>query len=149
MSNLSHFVLPVLDPRISYEGALQDYADNPVLLEYLEETKALLHTHYNKNYANQHTHSVQESVVHDGNTSGFNSKVNFTSRYKKKDQLSRNELEEFFKLQREDFDSCNPLQWWVGRKAQFPSLFCLARDLLSIPGMFLFPYVLAADADPL
>jgi hypothetical protein len=28
------------------------------------------------------------------------------------------------------------LQWWVGRQSQFPSLYCLARDMFSIPGTF-------------
>jgi hypothetical protein len=68
------------------------------------------------------------------------SKVNFTSRYRKKDRVLRDELEEYFKLPCEDFDACKPVQWWVGRRAQFPSLYCLARDLLTIPGMFSFVF---------
>jgi hypothetical protein len=46
------------------------------------------------------------------------------------------ELEEYFKLPREDFDTCQPLQWWVGWQSQFPSLYCLACDVFSIPGTF-------------
>jgi hypothetical protein len=42
------------------------------------------------------------------------------------------ELEEYFKLPRKDFDTCQPLQWWVGRQSQFPSLHCLACDVFSI-----------------
>jgi hypothetical protein len=127
---------------------LQGYVDNAILLRYLELAKVLLHTTTLRTMPTSNTHSVQESVVHDAKTNGFNSKVNFTSRYKKKDQLPHNELEEFFKLQFEDFDSCNPLQWWVGQKAQFSSLFCLAHNLLSIPSMFLFPSVtLSGTAD--
>jgi len=43
---------------------------------------------------------------------GSPSKVNFTSRYKKKDQLSScDELEKYFKLPHKDFDACKPLQW--------------------------------------
>ncbi len=52
--------------------------------------------------------------------------------------MLRDELEEYFKLPREDFDLCSPLEWWVGRQAQFPNLYCLATDILSIPGMFDF-----------
>ena len=33
-----------------------------------------------------------------------------------------------------DFDLCNPIQWWMGWQAQFPSLFCLTHDILCIPG---------------
>jgi len=49
-----------------------------------------------------------------GDLDGSPSKVSFTSRYKKKEQQKHNELEEYFKLPQEDFDSCKPLQWWVG-----------------------------------
>jgi hypothetical protein len=63
------------------------------------------------------------------------SKVSFTARYKRKDNWDRDELSEYFKLPHEDWELCNPLQWWVGRQAQFPRLFCLARNLLAIPGM--------------
>jgi hypothetical protein len=66
------------------------------------------------------------------------SKVNFTSRYKKKDTLLRDELEEYFKLPHEDFETCKPLEWWVGQRAQFPNLYCLARDIFSIPGTVFF-----------
>jgi hypothetical protein len=141
MSNTSHKAYPlVLDPRISYEGVLQDYADDPDLLEYLKFAKDLLHTHYIMCYANCTPPSLDDVVdtTHaiSPATDGSPSKVNFTSRYKKKDRLLRDELEEYFKLPREDFDACKPLQWWVGRRAQFPSLYCLARDLLTIPGTY-------------
>jgi hypothetical protein len=61
-------------------------------------------------------------------------KVNFTAQYCWKEQLTIDELEEFFKLPQEDFDSCDLLHWWMGRKAQFPNLFCLAHNIFSIPG---------------
>ena len=47
-----------------------------------------------------------------------------------------NELEEFFSLPQEDFETCDPLQWWARRRSQFPNLSHFARDILSIPGMF-------------
>jgi len=65
---------------------------------------------------------------------GSPTKVNFTARYQKKDRLEVDELEEYYKLPREDFDSCNPLQWWRGRRAQFPNLYRLVCDVFSIPG---------------
>ena len=37
-------------------------------------------------------------------------------------------------LPHEDFDTCDPVSWWVGRRSQFPDLFVFARDLLAIPG---------------
>jgi len=63
-------------------------------------------------------------------------KFSWTSRYQKKNSKVANELEEFFKLSREDFDTCKPLQWWVGRRTQFPSLYRLVCDIFSIPGTF-------------
>ena len=131
----------VLDPRISYEGAQQDYANNPELLAYLDSAKSSLHTHYILCYAKCTPHSLDDVPDTTHTTSSTMDGVNFTSRYKKKDQLSRDELEEYFKLPREDFDTCKPLQWWVRRRAQFPALYCLARDLLTIPGMFTFSFI--------
>ena len=81
----SHNVFPVLDPRISYKGALQGYAGDPDLLAYLESTKDLLHTHFEKYYA-IYTHSLNKTVnTINGTADDSPSKVNFTSRYKRKD----------------------------------------------------------------
>jgi len=66
-------------------------------------------------------------------------KVNFTARYQKAPRASVNELEEYFKLPREDFETCDPIKWWVGRRSQFPNLFVLACDILAIPGKLFFP----------
>ena len=41
----------MLDPRISYEGLKQDYAENPDLLQYLENTTMDLRHHYKVHYA--------------------------------------------------------------------------------------------------
>ena len=61
-------------------------------------------------------------------------KVDFTKRYQKKDRVVVNELDEYFKLTREDFDTCEPLNWWRGRRSQFPQLYRLVIDIFSIPG---------------
>ena len=61
-------------------------------------------------------------------------KVNFTSRFKQRMPATHNELEEYFRLPQEDFDTCNPLAWWAGRRSQFPNLSRFARDVLGIPG---------------
>lgn len=44
------------------------------------------------------------------------------------------ELEQFFSLPQEDFDTCDPLAWWAGRRSQFPDLSRFARDVLGISG---------------
>ena len=45
-------------------------------------------------------------------------KVDFTARYKQRPRATVNELEEFL-LPQEDFETCNPLSWWAGRRSQF------------------------------
>ena len=65
-------------------------------------------------------------------------KVDFISRYNKHIHLNIDEIEEFFKLPPEGF-SVDPIRWWVGHCAQFPNLSSLARDVLSIPGVFPLP----------
>jgi len=96
-------------------------------------------------YANSTPHALNDVANHAADATnaisaanGSPSKVNFISRYKKKDRVLCDELKEYFKLPCKDFDSCKPVQWWVGRQAQFPSLYCLAWDLLTIPSMFSF-----------
>ena len=74
-------------------------------------------------------------------------KVNFTARYKQRARLDIDELEEFFKLPPEDFDNCDPVQWWAGRRTQFPNLSRFARDVLSIPGNSLFVLILSQLTD--
>jgi len=48
------------------------------------------------------------------------------------------ELTEFWNLPQEYFDTCDPLQWWHGRCAQFPQLYHLVCDIFSIPGSYLY-----------
>lgn len=44
------------------------------------------------------------------------------------------EVQVYFGLPHKNFDSCDPLQWWAGCLAQFPSLSQFAQDILLIPG---------------
>ncbi|KAN0131304.1 Ribonuclease H-like domain containing protein [Lactarius tabidus] len=99
----------LLDPRISYEGAREDYADDPDLLEYLEVTKSKLTTYYIQHYVNHATasHKSVSDAARSVTSDGSPSKVNFTLRYKKKENVICDELEEYFKLPREDFDACS------------------------------------------
>jgi hypothetical protein len=72
-------------------------------------------------------------------------RVDFTSRYRNLPQAFTDEVQEYFKLPRANFDSCDPLQWWAGRCSQFPNLSCFARDILSIPGEFTTDFFLPFD----
>lgn len=126
----------MLDPRISYDGLLADYTQDPDLLADLEKAKSALHLHYHDNYANftsstdKHNSSTTMPVAQDRSPQ----KVDFTARYKRSNRRISDELEDYFKLGQEDFDTCRPLDWWWGRRAQFPNLYRLARDILAIPG---------------
>ena len=126
----------MLDPRISYEGLTADYAQDADLLTDLEESKSALHTFYHDKYANftssanKYDHLTTAPVVQNGSPQ----KVDFTARYKRTNRQVSDELEDYFKLGQEDFDTCRPLDWWWGRRAQFPNLYRLARDILAIPG---------------
>jgi hypothetical protein len=48
------------------------------------------------------------------------------------------ELTEYFRITSipEPFDKVDPIQWWYTRHEQFPNLYCLARDILCIPGKY-------------
>jgi len=126
----------VLDPRISYEGLKEEYSDDPTLSNHLDESKMNLFSYFEENYATPHSATpssppptVVQALPMDGSP-----QKSFTARYRRKEKYSTNELEEYFKLPAEDFDTCNPIQWWVGRRSQFPRLFRLACDILCIPG---------------
>ena len=125
----------MLDPRISYEGLKSDYDEDVDLLTDLEKAKSALHSFYQDNYSNftstTHKHlSTTIPVVQNGSPQ----KVNFTARYKRTVHRAFDELEDYFKLRPEDFETCQPLCWWWERRAQFPNLYRLARDILAIPG---------------
>jgi hypothetical protein len=107
---------------------MADYAHDPNLLADLEKAKSALHMFYHNNYSNftsstdKCNHSAIASVIQNG----LPQKVDFTARYKQTHYWVSNELEEYFKLGQEDFDTCQPLDWWLGRHAQFPNLHHLA-----------------------
>jgi hypothetical protein len=130
-----------------YEGLKSDYMFDPSLIADLDKSKVNLKIFYQQNYA-QHLQRAKirpsqslSSVSSRNSSGGSPEKVNFTSRYQMKDWILVNELDEYFKLPREDFEYCKPLQWWLGRRSQFPNLYRLVCDLFSIPGM-MFLYFL-------
>jgi hypothetical protein len=132
----------VLDPRISYEGMKLDYAGDESLAEYLESSKTNLYNYYETHYAGKHSAPSQMTDPVPGPSVNPSApprspQKNFTSRFQRKAKAAVNELDEFFNLPQEDFDTCNPIHWWMGRRAQFPNLFWLARDILCIPGAVL------------
>ena len=70
------------------------------------------------------------------NTSSSKS-FQFVSRYGQRDRQAINKLDEYFKVVPEDFDLCNPIEWWWNWRGEFPHLYRLACNVLSIPGVWL------------
>lgn len=133
----------VLDPRIMYSGLETDTGEDPTLLGDLQTSKLQLQRFYERDYAPKPSTPANATLVPSTGTnvaatSVPSQKINFTSRYQRKHRVAVNELEEFFKLEPEDFGLCEPLAWWRGRRSQFPNLYRLACDVLSIPGTSLF-----------
>ena len=138
---LTHSHLLVLDPCISYEGMKLDYAHDPILSEYLKSSKKDLHEYYETHYANKHNPPSQISTTQAFSSSSLAAPLhlpqkNFTACFHWKTTTTLNELDEFFKLPPEDFETCNLIHWWMGWWVQFPNLFWFAWDLLSIPGAY-------------
>ena len=130
-------VFEVLDPRISYSGLLADCGDDLSLKSHLELIKSQLAQRYREQYMRDNPPPIQQQLAtFPSATSTSPQKVNFTAQYKQRPRATVNELQEFFSLPQEDFEICDPLQWWAGRRSQFPNLSRFARDLLSMPGMF-------------
>lgn len=144
-------LLLVLDPRIMYLGLETDAADDATLLADLERSKTQLQCYFQREYApSQFEPATVSSDVPSSTPSSANSsqRMDFTSRYQRKHRVAVNELEEFLKLEPEDFTLCEPLVWWRGRRAQFPNLYLLACDILAIPGL-LAPSCLIFQCSPL
>ena len=129
-------MMPVLDPRISYQGLLADCEDDILLQSHLDQSQDCLHTFYREHYTNTNTVSStpSTSAPQPPGATGSPQKLDFMARYNKRAQAFVDELEEYFKLAQESFEHCDPIHWWAGHCAQFPNLSCLARDILSIPG---------------
>jgi hypothetical protein len=109
-----------------------------MLSNHLEDSKTNLFNYFEENYTTLHSptpSSLPPTLVQALPVDGSPQK-SFTARYRRKEKYSTNELEEYFKFPAKDFDTCSPIQWWVGRRSQFPRLFQLARDILCIPGMY-------------
>ena len=117
-----------------YEGLEENFATDPDLLSHLATSKQQLQIFFNTNYIPRSHQSVSHQSSSMSITSCSPQKVNFTSRYQKKDCVVINKLHEYFKLPQEDFDTCEPLNWWQGHCSQFPTLYWLVCDIFSIPG---------------
>jgi hypothetical protein len=112
------YMLAVLNPCIFYDGMQKDYCKKPDLFKFLEKTTSKLREYYTINSATAtgtQRAFTDEQPCTSSSTDLSPSKVSFTAKYKRKDNWDRDELSEYFRLLRENWELCNPLQWWVGR----------------------------------
>jgi len=124
------YIPVVLDPRITYEGLKLNFSNDPILLVDLEKSKSLLCEFYKNNYAASPAPSEDINNVHPKSSHTSN----FTAYYKSIIPDVIDELEEYFKIKCKDFKKCNPLRWWRTQQEDWPNLYCLACDILCIPG---------------
>jgi hypothetical protein len=131
----------VLDPRLGYDGILQDInemepgTDKTQLLEELEKAKASLKAHFISNYASTGKSAfdpIPDATVPNGSPQKLNSR----HRRKVKPADPNSELDQFFILCQFD-NTCgdDPLEWWAVKRHSYPNLYRMVRDILSIPGM--------------
>ncbi|KDR65524.1 hypothetical protein GALMADRAFT_148631 [Galerina marginata CBS 339.88] len=104
----------------------------------LAGVKEKLNSFYQENYANYiHPSPLLSSQLASSVSSrsgGSPEKVSFTTRYRKKDRVVVDKLEEYLKVPREDFNSLQTLKWQLGRPSQFPNLYRLVCDVFPIYG---------------
>ena len=136
-------MLLVLDPWISYNSMKADYVDNLMLSDHLEQSKLILFDFFNKNYANiiLVPSSLLSTSVQSAPMAAGSPQKSFMAWYCRKEKTSINELKEYFKLPAEDFDAYNPIHWWFGWQAQFSSFFCMACNILCVPGELSVSYM--------
>lgn len=134
----------VLDPRISHIGLNGDAeVDNDTQYKkQISESCTALQSYYAENYA-RHAVTSTDSP----STSPINPltrsprKHDFMARYsqrKRVQPLPHNELSDYFRSVGDsslEWDG-DALGWWKWQSNRFPNLSRLARDILSIPGMF-------------
>jgi hypothetical protein len=126
----------VLDPRITYEGLQDDYADDADLREGLEKSKIALYKHFNDQYSLP-ANSLSATPSTTLSISQTQPPIfDFTARFRRQVQRpSFNELDEYMRLPMVDFHSSDPIRWWYLQRHRFPRLYLLARDILAIPGL--------------
>ena len=126
------------------------FRDDLDLSSHLEISKAKLQQYFKENYhSSQLSVSQHAPLLFMASTSSVSSsshvttsvpaspQKDFTSRFKCT-HVAPDKLAEFWSLQRENFKTCDPLQWWLSRKGQFMNIYHLSHDIFSILGKFYF-----------
>jgi hypothetical protein len=124
--------LIVLDPRIKFSGAIKAVADDYDLHRDVQRSKHDFDSHFLAHYSDY-------PPARSSRSPGPTQAGAFFALFADDDEESsapERELEQFFELKIESFKTCpDPVQWWAGRRSQFPCLSRMARDIFAIPGM--------------
>lgn len=129
----------ILDPRITLSGLTKDAQTDYDVLAFISTAKDALRAYYDDNYLVSATSASNPPSTPRPSSSACRlpdpspQKFDFTARYQT-EAIVTDEFEEFLKLRRERFATCDPIKWWASRTSQFPHLSALARDIFSIPG---------------
>ncbi|KAF7798312.1 hypothetical protein EIP86_009533 [Pleurotus ostreatoroseus] len=133
----------LLDPRISEEGLKAEASTDVDYLKEIEESKAALKLYYEENYVHVNAAAVEPLRTDLDPVTRSPRKFDFLKRYKDTVSMTSpsDEFAAYFRLRRAAFDEQGePLKWWATNRHQFPTLARLARDILSIPGMYIVYY---------
>jgi hypothetical protein len=126
----------VLDPRFNYKKTPKDYLNDEVLLPYLDEQKPVLRSYFDGNYpvlSSTTTHSTTTSAP--TTSSSRPGIINFAAY--DKDQM-REKLRTWSVILMPLALPHRPIPS-NARKSEFPTLYRLARDIMSIPGSHYLP----------
>jgi hypothetical protein len=145
-------LLAVLDPRITYEALRQetDPAEGDTLNESTEKKSRLAELEHSKSalrecFLSRYTSSTSFDDNSDpaptpSTLSGSPQKARTNDRRRSRANRgttsSTSELDQFFALSaiRIEVWESDPLEWWYNHRQEFPKLYRMVRDILSIPG---------------
>lgn len=142
-----HASLAVLDPRITYHGCLNAVGDDLDLRHDILDSKVAFESRFRSQYATLPTSAVSTSSPLSSPAPARGAGAAFSHFSKARHAVSAfdQELQVFFLLPPEDYDTCpDPVQWWASRRSQFPRLARMARNIFSIAGMYMFDLFLHA-----
>ena len=120
--------LTSVDPQISYSGLLAGCSEYLLPRAHLESAKAGPHLCFRAKY----NKPLPPPMVNFCNWQ-LSPESSFYGSPPKPTQAFTDKIQEYFRVPHENFDTCDPSQWWAGRRSQFPNLSRFARDLLAIP----------------
>jgi hypothetical protein len=132
--------VPVLDPRVTYQGLLHFFEDDLELSSDVRSSRIAFEKHFLDTYAstpNAQTPTSRPEMIDPRSRKG--SARIFASYGASRATLPPSqpqlELDTLFSMGPLPFETTpDPVKWWAGRLSQFPTLSLIARDILSIPG---------------